>query len=565
MPNTVKLLKRVKLPAVSPASIAYNQRGIWVADIEKRELLLINPDNGDIIDKLISIVRRPQTISWDGLYLWEYDEETSSLYKRSLEEDNCIRVGRVPGVIKPYLGMTCNCRDKTLWIISPDQPEFTVSNNQIYVIKFPRLIQAENFEAPTYSCRGLCFDGNYLWTLDVEEDEIFALDPESGIILTSYKLPDCSNTSSIIVTEDRCWTLDLKKNELLTFSFDRKAIYSFSGGRKSRVDIVYKVRNPGPGTIKEMEFSQSLPEKYISQRIAGKINISPEPDEKIACQWEEKEGTVIINKIRNLKPDDEQEITVSLDIETVNLKYHLYPHKTGTLDDIPEEIKNRYLIERMQKNGDPELRDVIKRAELLFQTGEKEIKNRVEEILSGEKNNFFIARKLYNFVLDKVKYVLPYTSISSKKILSQGKGSCGNHATIYIALCQVAGLPARSIVGFSIWKNDSRLGYLDHEIPEVYLPSYGWVPADTSRFMSLPVYGTHPLTKFRSFGTLSDRFFVNGFGRDLNSPFARRRYTKEKQTLVNGECHPDIRFFMRWYSKEIVPEWIGNSPVLGGR
>jgi transglutaminase-like putative cysteine protease len=174
----------------------------------------------------------------------------------------------------------------------------------------------------------------------------------------------------------------------------------------------------------------------------------------------------------------------------------------------------------------------VQKAELLFQTGEIEIRNKVEEILQGERKTFLIARKLYDFVVDKVKYVLPYTSISTKKILSQGKGSCGNHATIFIALCQVAGLPARSIVGFSIWKEDSRLGYLDHEIPEVYLPSYGWVPVDTSRFMSLPVYGTHPLTKFRSFGTLSDRFFVNGFGRDLTSPFARRRHTVERQIKV---------------------------------
>ncbi|HPZ10264.1 MAG TPA: transglutaminase domain-containing protein, partial [Candidatus Eremiobacteraeota bacterium] len=243
-------------------------------------------------------------------------------------------------------------------------------------------------------------------------------------------------------------------------------------------------------------------------------------------------------------------VTVSFDIETLNLKYHLYPHRMGTLDDIPEEIKKQYLIDEMIKNEDEQLREVINKANLLFQTGEKEIRSKVEEILEGEKRTFWIARKLYDFVVDSVKYVLPYTSITSKKILSQGKGSCGNHATIYIALCQVARLPARSIVGFSIWKDDSRLGYLDHEIPEVYLPSYGWVPVDTSRFMSLPIYGTHPLTKFRSFGSLSDRFFVNGFGRDLSSPFARRRHTVEKQIIVEGECVPEERFFMRWYSGE---------------
>jgi len=553
--NPLELLHKVKIPAVSPASIAFNPEGIWVADIESRELILVNPEKGNIIKKINSIVRRPQTISWDGMYLWEYDEETSSLYKRSLSDSTAIMVGRIPGVIRPYLGMTCNSKDKTLWIISSDQPEFTVANNQIAVIKFPRHIQVDTFEAPTYACRGLCFDGKYIWTLDVEEGEIFAVNPENGIVVTSYKVPGCKTPSSIVITQDRFWTIDLRTNELLSYSLDRNILYSFSGGRRSHVEIVYMVRNSGPGILKEKELSQSLPENYIHQRI-GDIKITPEPDEKIPCQWEEREGTVIVNKVKDLLPGREKEIKVALDVETVNLKYHLYPHRTGTLDDIPEEIKEKYLVTRLAKSQDEELKEVLKKAELLFQTGEKEIKNRVEEVLEGEKNPFYIARKLYNFVVDKVKYVLPYTSISSKKILSQGKGSCGNHATIYIALCQVAGLPARSIVGFSIWKEDSRLGYLDHEIPEVYLPNYGWIPADTSRFMSLPVYGTHPLTKFRSFGTLSDRFFVNGFGRDLTSSFARMRHTVERQTLVEGECQPDVRFFMRWYSKEISPDWI---------
>ena len=77
---------------------------------------------------------------------------------------------------------------------------------------------------------------------------------------------------------------------------------------------------------------------------------------------------------------------------------------------------------------------------------------------------------------------------------------------------------------------------------------------DTSRFMSLPIRGTHPLTKFRSFGTLSDRFFVNGFGRDLSSAFARRRYQKQKFIVCDGECRPEELFYLRWESSA-VPTW----------
>ncbi|HPZ09947.1 MAG TPA: hypothetical protein PL110_17780, partial [Candidatus Eremiobacteraeota bacterium] len=307
MNNPIKLINRIKIPALSPASIAFSPLGIWIADIERGELLLLNPQDGTVIEKLKSVVRRPQTISWDGEYLWEYDEETCNLYKRHLTGETSVMIGRIPGVVRPYLGMTC--KDKTLWIISPDQPEFTVSNNHISLIKFPRHIQAETFEAPTYSCRGLCHDGKYLWTLDVVEGEIFALDPEKGTILTSYKLPECHDPSSIIVTDDKVWTMDIKKNELLTFHLNRDVLFSFSGGRRSEVEIIYRFRNPGPGILKEMETFQSLPKDYIHQKLISPVKVKPEPDEKISCQWDDKEGTVIINKIRDLLPNKEYDVT----------------------------------------------------------------------------------------------------------------------------------------------------------------------------------------------------------------------------------------------------------------
>ena len=67
------------------------------------------------------------------------------------------------------------------------------------------------------------------------------------------------------------------------------------------------------------------------------------------------------------------------------------------------------------------------------------------------------------------------------------------------------------------------------------------------------IYGTHPLMKFRSFGTLNDRFYINGFGRDLRSPFARKRHTEERLSRVDGPCEPDLRFYMRWNSSPIKP------------
>ena len=554
MPKAIRLLHRTALPTKAPASIAASDKGVWVSDVETRELSLISPHDGTVIEKMEATVRRPQTISWDGEELWEYDEETSNLYRKNLTDGKSRLFGKVSGVNFPYLGFTFF--DRTLWLISPDQPYFTVSNNLITVVKFPRRIRADEFAAPSHSCRGLCHDGEYLWTLDVEEAELFAMHPETGHIVTSYRLPGTIAPSSLIVTEDRVWTIDLKSNELLTYELDRAVQHTASGGRRSKVDIVYTIRNMGPGIVEDMEMSQCLSQEYIHQRLLAAPKVVPAPNEEVAGQWgdDPEGGIVVVNKIGPLEPAATQDVTVSLEVETVDLQWHIFPHLVGDLEEIPFNIRRNYLFDEMVKNDDAELVDIVKTAQALFQTDDKEIQAKVEEIVGDETNPYWIARKIYDFVVDKVDYILPYSSIATRKILKQGKGSCGNHATIFIALCEAAGLPARSIIGFGIWKDDARLGYLDHEIPEVYLPNYGWVPADTSRFMSLPIRGSHPLTKYRSFGSLSDRFFVNGFGRDLTSPWARRRYQQERLPVVEGEGRPEELFFLRWESSP-VPTW----------
>lgn len=553
MEKPIKLLNKIKLNLKSPASIAYSDDGIWVADVETSILYLVDPSSGTIKKRLDSGVRRPQTISWDGEFLWIYDELTLKLMKRKLSDNSFYFYGAVPGVNLPYLGMAYNSKERTLYLISPDQPEFTVTNNKISLIKFPRQIRADTYDAPTYSCRGLCFCDNYLWTLDVENREIFALDPDSGTILTSYNLYECKIPSSIVITKDRFYTIDLKSNELLTFEINKEILFYREKRRISKVDVVYNVVNQGPGTILDLELHQSIPFDYKNQKILTPVKIIPEADETIPCQWDEREeGIVAFNHIKNLPAGESRDVTMSIEVETYDVKYFLYPHKCKTLDDIPEEIKKRYLLEELAKHPDYEISEIVKIAQILFETHAKEIRQKVEEIVDGEKNPFWIAKKLYDFVVDKVEYVLPYSSLSSRKILSQGKGSCGNHATIYIALCQVAGLPTRSIIGFAIWKDDSRLGYLDHEIPEVYLPTYGFVPVDTSRFMSLPIYSTSPIMKFRSFGTLSNRFFVNGFGRDMTSSFAKRKYREEKLPLCDKDTKVKTNFFMRWVSNEFL-------------
>ncbi len=544
MKKPVELIKGIDLPLKNPTSIAWDKDGLWVSDVEDGNIYLISVEDGTILKTISSGVRRPQTLSRDNDFLWIYDELTQLLYKKDLESGSLFHYGAVEGLNRPYLGIAS--KDDVLYLTSPDQPEFTCNNNHISVVKFPRRIKAETYRAPSYSCRGLFRAGRYLWTLDIENNELFVLDPATGTIQTSYDIEGCEIPSSLVVTDDRIYMLDLARNKLMIYKLDIFQKYQVSNPRKSEVEIIFSFHNGGPGVIEEMEFTQSIPFASVNQDLLTEVEFIPEADQMIPCQWNEDKGIVGLHKIRNLKSGSHQDVTMKFQVETRDLKYYIYPHRCETLDSIPGNIREKYLFSELENSEDKEVSNIMKMAQILFETEAKEIKAKVEEVLDGEKNPFWIAKKLYDYVIDNIGYILPYSSLSSKKILSQGKGSCGNHATFYIALCQAAGLPARSIIGFAIWKDDSRLGYLDHEIPQVYLPNYGWVPVDTSRFMALPLFGSEPILKFRSFGTLSNRFFMNGFGRDMTSEFARYRHRNEPLIKCSGQTNPTTHFFMRW-------------------
>jgi transglutaminase-like putative cysteine protease len=112
-----------------------------------------------------------------------------------------------------------------------------------------------------------------------------------------------------------------------------------------------------------------------------------------------------------------------------------------------------------------------------------EITAKAREIIGGETNPYLAAKKLYNYVTNKVTYsFIPESSYwprgkpISVYVHENQFGDCGGQSMYFSALCRSQGIPARATGGWQLLSGK----FQTHFWAEFFLPNYGWVPVDTS-------------------------------------------------------------------------------------
>jgi len=102
------------------------------------------------------------------------------------------------------------------------------------------------------------------------------------------------------------------------------------------------------------------------------------------------------------------------------------------------------------------------------------IKTKALTITGEEKNSYKRVLLLFDWVIDNMSYEYPDISLrGAKTSFERLRGDCGEFARVFVALCRAVNIPARTIT--SKWLESG-----GHVWAEVYLPPYGWVPADTT-------------------------------------------------------------------------------------
>ena len=103
-----------------------------------------------------------------------------------------------------------------------------------------------------------------------------------------------------------------------------------------------------------------------------------------------------------------------------------------------------------------------------------------QEIVGDETNPLLKAKRIYEYVTDRVRYsyVRRYSTILSipEYAAVNQKGDCGVQAVLFITLCRCAGVPAR-------WQSGLFAAPYDiggHDWAQFYVAPYGWLYADLS-------------------------------------------------------------------------------------
>ncbi len=111
----------------------------------------------------------------------------------------------------------------------------------------------------------------------------------------------------------------------------------------------------------------------------------------------------------------------------------------------------------------------------------KYLRDLTKEIVKNEKNPYFKASLIYDWVTRNIDY--SYMSAYSTYDVSLSdfaavnmRGDCGVKALLFITMCRICGVPAKWQSGWFISPN----GVSPHDWAYFYVEPYGWLPADLS-------------------------------------------------------------------------------------
>ncbi|GJQ64812.1 MAG: hypothetical protein SCALA702_38650 [Melioribacteraceae bacterium] len=109
--------------------------------------------------------------------------------------------------------------------------------------------------------------------------------------------------------------------------------------------------------------------------------------------------------------------------------------------------------------------------------------------------------KIFGWVRDNMEYKYPPEKRGVKNAFATLQGDCGQYTYLFVTLCRIAGIPARSLNGF--YFSPDKIGY--HVWSEVFLTGYGWIPVDPT-----DKDGLYKINGHRLIASIGNNFKLSG-------------------------------------------------------
>jgi transglutaminase-like putative cysteine protease len=172
----------------------------------------------------------------------------------------------------------------------------------------------------------------------------------------------------------------------------------------------------------------------------------------------------------------------------------------------------------------PELRSYLSPSPYI-ESNDPRIRELVGPVIAEEHQDWDKAEAIFDWVRTKVEYRFDRQIKGARQALDDGFGDCEELTSLFVAMCRVAGIPARSV-----WVPG-------HCYPEFYLEDEQgeghWYPCQAA--------GT------RIFGAMPEARPVLQKGDSFRIPGSRQlqRYVQETVTAKNAEADPEVQFVQK--------------------
>ncbi|MFP4526534.1 MAG: transglutaminase domain-containing protein [Bacteroidales bacterium] len=455
---TGEISKKFKTPGKIPTGLTYDGENLWMADRKDKLLYAVNPSTGEVTGSIQSPAYWPMGLAWDGESLWNIDVKggiplsenyKGVVYQIDPEDGTVLHSVNVPA--SQPRGLTWD--GEYLWCLDN-------GNNRVIQFNPQDGTTIKSFKAPATDPRGLTFDGEYLWISDRTRDEIYMVSPEDGSVIIITEAPG-EFTRGLAFFDKNLWAVDSQEDELFQLTVRDGEKYRRSKPHHGKVTMTHQITNFGPGKIKESGIHFAIPTNRNNQELEKEVAYNEDYDEIVTDDWGQQTA---LFEDKNIEPGKTISYEMTAEATLYDVRWFIYPDEVGGLDEIPEDIKNKYLENDEKYQYDhPIIRTAIDKA-----------------LDDDEKNPYWMARDLFNYLIDNMYYEMVGGWNTAPAVLERGNGSCSEYSFVYISMCRAIGIPARYVGSLVIRGDDASMDDVYHRWVEVYLPNYGWVPIDPS-------------------------------------------------------------------------------------
>jgi len=495
-------------PCRYPSGLATDGTRLFVADWRAGEIHQVAPAGGAVEKSFAAPALKPAGLAWGDGKLFVSDDHTGWVYALNPQTGVVEHSFEAPGSRPTGLAYAHG----RLFILERKA-------GQVYQVSPEDGTIHGYFAAPNDTCTCLTHDGQYLWAADRVNNELYLVSPVNGQVLGIVEAPG-PHAAGLAWLEGLLWNVDFQTRKLYALAVRNEPKPRLTDTRTARVEFLWSLYNYGPGEVRNLRIGVALPGTLPQQELLSEIQFSQPPTQTAADQWGQR---CAVFDIPAVPAGTRQTLSYSVNARVSAIRYLIFPDAVGTLADIPAEIRQAYTADGAR-----------------YGVNTPFVQETARTIVGDERNAYWIARRIFNHVIDKLEYEMAGGWDVPEVVLKRGLGSCSEYTFTFIALCRAAGLPARYEGSIVVRGDDASIDEAFHRWAQVYLPGYGWVPVDANRGDA-----KSPADQARGFGELTNRFLITTQGGG-DSTYLGWGYNSFAKYQATGYCKIEEENFGFW-------------------